>query len=199
MEESTHQENFARFLTDVNTLFSKNELCLELLKCSGCIPHEISCYYCGSMELKRDSSKQNGVFWKCKSRVCNKIKNFYFCFKNAIPKIKLNKVIQCAYYYALKMTNYQVQILTGISESTYIYLKQIFVNSLSVGLGQQVKLGGENFTIQVDETACNRRRLIALPTSEAEFIRDTKWVIGLICEETGEVRLDVLEDRTVVV
>lgn len=199
MEESTKMENLDQFLQDINILFTNTEKSIKLLQTIGCIPQDISCDSCveAVMKLKKDSSKPNGVFWKCEDFYCNKKKNFYYVFKNKLPKIKINKILQCAYYYSLKMTNYQVKILTGISEMTYIELKKIFVKSLLFGMGSQSKLGGENFTIQVDETACNRRRLIVSPTSEEEFIRDTKWVIGLICEETGEIRLGVLEDRTV--
>jgi hypothetical protein len=95
------------------------------------------------------------------------MKSFYSIFKNKLPKVKIYKILLCAYYYALKMTNYQVKILTGVCEMTYIYLKKVFVNSLLFEMGQPSSLGGNNFTIQVDETACNRRRLIVSPTSEA--------------------------------
>lgn len=53
-------------------------------------------------------------------------------------------------------------------------------------------IGVPGFTVQVDETACSRRRLITNPTTMETEIRGTKWVVGFICEETGEKRLQVL-------
>ncbi|KAG0430664.1 hypothetical protein DMUE_5642 [Dictyocoela muelleri] len=57
-------------------------------------------------------------------------------------------------------------------------------------------LGGDGEIFQMDETAFCRRHTIYNSTSEAAFIRRTKWVIRLISESSVNVRMKVLEYRT---
>lgn len=57
--------------------------------------------------------------------------------------------------------------------------------------------GGVDKCVQIDETAWCRRRLIYRRLNEAPYTRDTKWVIGIHCEYTKRIELEVLEDRTV--
>jgi hypothetical protein len=96
----------------------------------------------------------------------------------------------------MKANNIQRVLFCSISENTFIKLKKIF-SKILINHTENTKLGGPNKVLQVDETACNRRRLITNPTSEEVYVRGTKWVIVLICEETKRIKLSVLEDRRV--
>ncbi|KAG0433955.1 hypothetical protein DMUE_5355 [Dictyocoela muelleri] len=97
----------------------------------------------------------------------------------------------------MKLQYYQVSIITSISENTYVKLKQIFLIRLKERYRNVGLLGGDNISIPVDETACCIRRTIFNPKSEAANIMDTIWVIGLICEQTSEVRMKFHPDRRV--
>lgn len=92
------------------------------------------------------------------------------------------------------MANY----ITNFCKWANIYqFKKRIVASIENFIETSEKLGGVDLAVQIDETACCRRRLIYNPTSEDAYIRDTKWVIGVYCESTRRVRLEVLPDRTI--
>jgi hypothetical protein len=172
----------------INFLLTNNIL-KQRISCDGCVTV--------SMVIRKDNSAFNGFCFKCENVGCRKRKNIYMGLKHKISKIKLSKVIHCAYLYSLRLFNFQICILVDIAENTFLKLKKVFKNSLKQSCSENEKLGGPGFVLQIDETACNRRRLITSPTTENEYVRGTKWVIGIICERTKKVRLDVLEDRSI--
>lgn len=203
MEESTEatiedNNSIISFIKDTNMLFCDNSRSIDLLKAVGRIKTTLHCPNCrsDSMLHENDRSQTNGFVYRCRNSSCRHKQTAYATFNHKLPKIPFSKILQCLYYFCLKLSNYSVIILTNISETTYINLKKIFVKAMALSSVPSTKLGGEGQVIQVDETACNRRRLITSPTSENEYIRGTKWVIGAICETTKEIRLSVLDNRS---
>lgn len=93
--------------------------------------------------------------------------------------------------------NYQAITIAKIADNTYKAIKNAIIPIHTQYINNNRLMPGEGYTYQIDETACCRRRIIYNPTSEASFIRGTKWVIGVICEETNDVRMAVLNDRTI--
>lgn len=149
----------------------------------------------GIMKFKKNSNHLNKGRLKCER--CRIIICVNKYFDDNLPRIPLLKVIICGYFYAYKISNWRAVGLLKLNEKTFIKLKRIFINLARTLIEGQSKIGGPGRTIQVDETACNRRRLIYNPTTQAQEIRGTVWVIGAICESTGEVRLEVLPDRSI--
>lgn len=91
--------------------------------------------------------------------------------------------------YITKPRNRQVLTLVSVSETVYIYIKEKIIDCVKVISGEKEKIGVKNVAVQIDETAYCRRSLIYQPTSEAPYIRDTKWVIGIQYESTQRIRL----------
>ena len=93
--------------------------------------------------------------------------------------------------------NYQAITIAKIADNTYKAIKNAIIPIHTQYINNNRLMPGEGYTYQIDENACCRRKIIYNPTSEASFIRGTKWVIGVICEETNDVRMAVLNDRTI--
>lgn len=201
MEESTESidtnNEFNNF--DFFNIFSNADNLISFLKQNNGIKNEIICSYCNTvtMKLLKDRSRSNGFIYKCKNDHCRRKVSILISFRYTMPRIPITKLFLCAYLFSLKLTNYQVVIMANISETVYIKLKDYFINALERSQNNKEKLVGEGYILKIEETACNMRRLITSLTTEEEFVRDTKWVIGIICERTREKRLEVLDDRTV--
>lgn len=133
---------------------------------------------------------------------CKKCKNNICVIKYLdlnLPKIKVSTYLHTVYFYLFKLRNWQVMSFIDISTPTYIKLKSMIVKAMmEISKTKSTdKLGGVGKCVQIDETACCRRRLIYSPTSEEAYIRDTVWVIGVYCEDSKRIRLEVLPDRTI--
>ena len=143
-------------------------------------------------------NKLSGAFYMCNSSRCRKKISLLLGFNEKLPQIPLKSILMAAYCFSMKCLNYQSTIFSGISETIYIKLKIFFIRSLKrSNMGVNERLGGPGLVLQIDETACNRRRIITSPTSEEEFVRDTVWVVGVICETNLNIRMAVLPDQTV--
>lgn len=172
------------------------EFCLE----KNILKSFLICNRCGSsMSLCKNSRKLNSKEYKCRNNTCKSTKSIFLGFRDVYPQIEIKKILLCGYYYILELSNYQVTILTGICEKTYIKLKKIFLKRIyQCEMQNSIRSGGEGVVFQVDETAVCRRGLITNPSSLEMEIRDTVWLIGLIQENTPtNLILEVLPDRTI--
>ena len=124
--------------------------------------------------------------YECKNLECKTNISLIKAISPELPKIKLSSFLFCCYLYSTKAANYQAVIMSGLSEHSWIDIKKIILFKLYDFTHAITKIGGVGETLQIDETACNRRRLITSPTSEEEYIRDTVWVIGAACERTNK-------------
>lgn len=180
-------------------VFIDIEIALEFLEELGIFSNSIKCSYdnCGEIDMKiyKNNTYLDNRLLKCNSCFQN-ISIVKYLDKN-LPKISLPLVLHCIYFYLVKLSNKQIINILNINENSLIKIKKVIITKLPGLLTNRGKIGGVGMTVQIDETACCRRRIISNPTSEAPYIRGTKWVVGAICEETGDVKLEVLEDRTI--
>jgi hypothetical protein len=110
-----------------SAIFVNEDAAIIFLVEQGVLKNFLICENCDSqMQLVKNSAKCNGKEYKCRNNLCKKRKSIYFGFKIKFPNIKITKILRCLYYYILELTNYQVTILTGVSEKTYISLKKYF-------------------------------------------------------------------------
>lgn len=187
-------------ITIDNTIFTDDETAINFLISAGVLKSSLICEECsGEMILRKNNVKCNGKEFKCVNRTCKQRRNVYLGLRDEFPRIKLTKILQCLYYYVLELSNYQVTILTGVSEKSYISLKKIFLNRIySSETQQRTLIGGEGIVFQVDETAVCRRGLVRNPTTTELISRDTVWLLGMIQENNPtNLILEVLPDRTV--
>lgn len=183
-----------------NSIFKDNDAAVEFCLQTNVLKVFLDCRMCGfRMNLKKNSRKLNGKEYVCANQSCKKTKSIYEGFICSFPRIEIRKILLCAYYYILELTNYQAVIMADICEHTYIKLKKIFLRRLyEMEVRQRGQIGGDGVVFQVDETAVCRRGIIRNPTSRADEIRDTVWLIGIIQEDNPEnLRLEVLPNRTV--
>ncbi|MGL6009168.1 MAG: transposase, partial [Culicoidibacterales bacterium] len=194
-----HFLEITELINNISCVFGSSKKSLKLLLLTGAIEKRIFCPHCQleKMELIVDRSQRNGVIYRCNNSRCKTKRSLYFGFRTRLPILPIEKIMHAAYLYSLRLGNYQAAILARISETAYIQLKTNFIESLLFSHDDQLKINGSGLAVQIDETACNRRRLITSPTTEEAIVRGTKWVIGVICETTRKIRLAVLEDRTV--
>ncbi|KCZ73752.1 hypothetical protein H311_05289, partial [Anncaliia algerae PRA109] len=67
--------------------------------------------------------------------------------------ISIDKFLKIIYTYVFNFNNYQAMNFCQISEPTLIKFKDFITNSLFV---ENIKLGGDGYAVQIDETAiCN--------------------------------------------
>lgn len=133
-----------------------------------------SCSSIEDLKLCKDSKYLGGFRYSCRS--CKENISAIKYIGEEMPKIKVCRLLHITYLYLMKLRNWQVISLISVSKTTYIYLKSRIIKSLEVFVDTSEKLGGDSLCVQIDETACCRRRLIYSPTSEAEYLRDTSWV-----------------------
>lgn len=188
-----------RIITLDDEIFKNVDKAIEFLIRLRVLREIIGCNYCGeNMELYVRKSRLNERFYKCVNGECRRTCSMFKGFKVCLPKIDVRKILKAAYYFLTECNNFQVTIFVGIDEHTYIKLKNLFIESLTLfELQNQRRVGGFGSVWQVDETAVCRRGIITNPTSLEEEVRDTIWIIGIIEENSRELRMEVLPDRRV--
>jgi len=171
------RKNYSIFFNDNKTIEFSKEILL--------IKEEIICEICSSVARLRKKSRDKSKYaYQCISSNCKKWFSLCKIIDERLPKIPISKLLFIFYNYSIKTSNYQQIILNNISEHTLITIKDIINQKLLIFLNQRERIGGPGHSFQIDETACNRRRLITNPTSEEVTVRNTVWVIGIIHEET---------------
>lgn len=185
---------------DNHEIFLKTERALEWLETEEILKKKNKCTNpeCERIEMKLYKKKccLDGVYLKC--TVCNRRSNLPNFLNIGYPAIPIRQILFILYLSQNNLNNIQIMEMTGISENSIIKVKRTSRKSLEDKLIRApAKIGGPGFSFQVDETACNRKALIRNSTTLQTEVRWTKWVIGIICEQTGQSRLAVLPDRTV--
>ena len=184
---------FSGFFENYKIFFEEEEALLFVLRLTEkTLP--LLCSYCSetSICVKKNYQRKSGIFLKCRN--CKRKCIFSKYFDRSYPNIPLGKILLSAFLYVSNLRNYQVLAQVNISEHSYIDLKNGFRRVL-LSITDCPKIGGPASVFQIDETACNRRRLITNPTSMDPYVRGTVWLIGLVPETTGEIRLKVLANR----
>lgn len=150
---------------------------------------------CGSLlNLRKRSQFSGGCSLYCKT--CKKDFNVAKTINNNFPKIELRRILIHAFLFCLKTRSWQNKVISGLSKTTQVKLKKTFIRIIEEK-ATITKIGGPGCVVQIDETACNRRRIISSPTSEEPYVRGTKWIIGAYCEVTKRKKIALLPDRTV--
>lgn len=187
-------------ITIENPIFMSNSDAIDFCCVAGVLKLYLVCEKCNDrMLLVINNAKLNAREYRCTNNLCRARKSIYNGFNVQLPRLEIRKILFCLYFYVLELSNYQVVILSGVSEKSYISLKKIFLERIyAFEFRMRPQIGGNGIVFQVDETAVCRRRLIRNPTSHEFSTRDTVWLIGIIQEDNPRnLILEVLPNRKV--
>ncbi|KAG0441752.1 hypothetical protein DMUE_0819 [Dictyocoela muelleri] len=161
-------------------IFLDEKCAIEFFIAENVLPKYKTCASCRTLVVIVKSTRSSAEYiYKCRNVHCRKTTSIIKTLNFSFQKISIKKLRMASYFYSMKLQCYQVLIITSISENTYVKLKRIFLSRLKEKYRNVGLLGGDNISIQVDETACCRRTTIFNPTSEAAYIRDTIWLLIL--------------------
>lgn len=120
--------------------------------------------------------KSNGteiLQYRCARRGCQRRKAI------CSSKLTLNKLLHCIYLLLNDTPYQQMNVYHGVSSSTISSIKKKLIEIYKVILNNNVsRLGGNNITIEIDETVLSRRGIIKNPTTLDDETRDTVWIVG---------------------
>ena len=187
---------FNGYLADKDIFYDELNAIDFLKRCGRLLDVNVCCF-CqqDAMKIYKSSRCTSGYKLRCNN--CSKSSTITRFINPLLPKIPLSKFLHVSFFFIYKMKNDHIVEILDISEHSYITIKSVLTVSASRFSDLDLRIGGPGHTIQIDETACCRRRLIHNPTSLATEIRGTKWVVGIFSETTKQIRMEVLENRSI--
>ncbi|KAG0423423.1 hypothetical protein DMUE_6145 [Dictyocoela muelleri] len=188
---------FNSLRNDFKIFFSEKDA-VDFGKMINLIKSQNICLNCsGIIKLRKKVSDKSQYAYRCINNNCKKWYTISKIIDINLPKISISKLLFSWYNYSIKASNYQQAITNDLSEHSVITIKNATSLKLKEFLRRRDKIGGPGVFLQIDETACNRRRIISCPTTEEIYVRGTIWVIGIICESSRKLRLAILPDRSI--
>ena len=142
--------------SDRSELFHEFKFALEYCKNQELVEDSIICCYCGAqMKIRKMSSFTGGFAYICTEYKCRKVQNIFSGKIICSPKLSLNVYFYAIYKWIENTSEKNVLINLNINKRTYQKIKyniSLFLNYFWCVVNTQ-KLGGEEKTVQIDETA----------------------------------------------
>ena len=169
------------------------------------LPKKVNCPKCGIIIDKIDCRAKKGsnlrLEFRCRKRTCrieiSARRNTWF----DKSKLSLRKSLVLVYCFVRKFDfNTAIRETSGrfcggevtgteTVSDIYSYCREVCVESLYSGKDVK-KIGGQNFTVEVDEAKFGKRKY-----NRGRLV-EGQWVLGGICRETKEAFFVAVEDRS---
>lgn len=179
-------------------IFSNNTTAIDYLIKTERIKKFTICDRCNNqMSLHKCSDRLHGFVYTCKSRQCQHRKGLFEGKRIEYPKIAISDYLYAIYKWIENHFEKDVIRNLKISKKSYQNIKKNCIGFAKKmhELKQEIKLGGEK-TLQVDETVICHGFLNQCPSQMSDDTRGITWLMGIIEENTNEIRLKILNDRT---
>ncbi|KAF9764447.1 hypothetical protein NGRA_0555 [Nosema granulosis] len=169
-------EKFAT-LSPYDSIFVDNQAAIEFCQNTDIFVQRYTCPMCTSnMSEKNYSRAADGIIYRCRMKSCKKNVSIKTNSNFLGLNVPTHRILRCIYAWTMNYTNYQATHLSGISEPTFIKIKDRIQEWLHVDTS--FKIGGEGVEIQIDETAICNGKIIINPSSTHDSNPNTQWLIG---------------------
>jgi hypothetical protein len=169
---------------ELKHIFDTPESCINFLMENKIIYQTKEC------SLHRINMVRYGKTWRCKNKKCPQISIFQNSFF-AESKIEPNQIMLILYMKLINIPSTSIQSFTGHSSSTIATYLMKYRELLAFDIKDiDIKIGGENIEVEIDETLVSRKK-------NPWTGKDGVWVFGGI-ERTREKRMFAImvPDRT---
>lgn len=186
-----------QILTDNDPIFTSNDASFSVFECLNMIPNQIVCQSCGHFSnIQKNSRDLNGRIFKCLNINCRKTKSILMVVNPLLPKLEFKKHLKMVYFFITNIPNYYSYVNSGVSKPVYVKMRKFISEKCkSIIIRNRIKLGGLNRTIQCDETAFKRGRILRNPSSASDSDSSIMWLIGAIDETTGDCFVEFIPNR----
>lgn len=157
------------------------------------------CVKCGTtMTIWRSNNNINGKAFFCMKKNCKHTEQL---FKGTLidkPNIKISTYLYAVYKWTENLYEKDVLRNLQISKLSFKKINKIifqFINFKQLTETNE-KLGGE-YTVQVDETLICHGNLDKCPSKCEDNMSGITWLVGLIEEQTGKIKLIIVPDRKI--
>jgi len=156
-------------------IFTCNKTAYEFLFKHKVFKNEGHCPSCNNVMFIRHNDDINKRVFFCVNNKCkNKRKlNFNSIFNDI--SIEYYKILRVIYCYVFEYNTTQTINFCEISKPTLIKIKDLITNSLTFS---DLKIGGSELHVQVDEMAICNGMIIKNPSSTLDTKKNVQWIIG---------------------
>lgn len=180
---------------DRSKIFIDNEEAFRYCINTGLISSNKTCCGENSMVIINKKGYINLKAYRCK--LCKKIKNILGDKLISSPKLQLKDYFYSIYKF-LEL-NFEKDVIrnANISKLTFQKIKSNINNFIhnEFLISQQIKLGGEGVSIQIDETVISHGVLIENPSNMEDESSGIIWLVGIIEQESKRIKLFIVENR----
>lgn len=180
-------------------IFIENEACFEYLISSGIIKPSIPCLGCTKyMTIQNNEREINKKIYKCTNYKCRRSKTILINFNSGMLKIPLMLQLRAIYFYVCNIPNYFAFPNSEFTEKSFVKLRKLLIKKCKgIILKNKRPLGGEEKTVQIDETAFKKGMIIRNPSTHNDDDPQTIWLIGVVEEGSGRAFLEFVQNRKI--
>lgn len=182
--------------------FQTNEASIAFLVDHGFLPSVIPCNICRShnsdeqMTISNCSSFLFKQIYRCPKKTCKSRLSLTNGFGFGNIRVEYFKVLRMFYCWTYNYTLYQAIGLCKVSENTYITLKDLILEKFGEEPEDEIKIGGEDIRVQLDETAICNGMIISNPSSTYDVIPGVQWILGGVVEgNCREFFMEIVPNR----
>jgi hypothetical protein len=158
----------------------------------GLIHNQMICKCGKSMKLAVSSEKIDCVVWRCKCTNKASIKKNSFWNEQKECHLELKKVILLIYLWSFKIPITVATQFSGVSSKTAQDIYQMMRDLCSEELSDDwIKLGGENKTVEIDETFLLKKRKY----NRGRIVERKRDVFGIVERESGKANLEFINGK----
>lgn len=182
--------------SDRSLIFTSVDSALNFLQTNGYIGGEKTCYVCSfKMNMQRNKQAHNQTIFRCLNRKCRKQIPLFYGSQLSSPKIAIHDYLYLIYKWLENGFEADTLRNSKISKRSYQEVKKKLINWCSTKIRTDGLLGTNGKRVQVDETAVSHGKLPKSPSNLPDDFPGVSWLLGIIEEETNEIRLICLVDR----
>ncbi|KAG0426333.1 hypothetical protein DMUE_5977 [Dictyocoela muelleri] len=168
----------------------KNHIISNTLQCKGEGCKDM-------MTLYHDTSYKNRFRYRCKGKSCRKSESILERSWFKTPNIPLNESLLIVYLWLKRLYTFNLESECEVSPSSILRVKKNIYKVLTKENKRcQKKIGGFEHIVQTDETVIVKSKLYTSPSSMYDTMSDTTWLVGSIDEDTRELILEIVPNRS---
>ena len=170
-------------------LISTEEKAFEFAKSRGLIDTAQICDCGRTMSLQRKCDRRHGNVFVCSASrsICSRTKSVLSGSWFSHSKLNIRVGMKAIACYAAEATCAQFSFLTGIKSSKTVVDWRSYFRDICYGEVDRVAtemIGGEGFTVEIDESMVFRRKSATGRLLAGE--QANEWVFGALCRENGQ-------------
>jgi hypothetical protein len=180
-------------------LIDSDEKAFQFSRNMGLLDNRIICDCNRIMNVGKKTDRKYGYHFKCSGgkNICLKTRTILYGSFFFGTKLSIMQGLKAIAGYAMELTNTQLGFLVGIKSGNTLvdwnnHFRVICRSDISTDNRQMI--GGENCTVEIDETYVFKRKYNLGRLSENQ--QSGTWVFGGLCRESGDVFVCPVNSRS---